>query len=99
MKTTAIIPVKRLETALGRLADVLPAADRRRLAEAMFLDAIAKLRQSRSIDSTMIVTSDDSVSRQARWLGHSVLEQAGDFGHSEAAAAGASAAIAEGAER
>jgi 2-phospho-L-lactate guanylyltransferase len=39
------------------------------------------------------------VARQARWFGHKVLEQKSDEGHSEAAAAGARAAMAEGAAR
>jgi 2-phospho-L-lactate/phosphoenolpyruvate guanylyltransferase len=99
MKTTAIIPVKRLETALGRLSEALPDPARRELAEAMFLDAITKLRRSRRLDSALIVTADDSVARQARWLGHSVLRQEDDEGHSEAAFAGARRAMEAGAER
>lgn len=99
MRTTAILPVKRLDKAHGRLAGTLPAQARRDLAEAMFLDAVAKLRRSHCIDSVLIVTADDAVARWARWLGHAVLLQAEDAGHSAAAAAGASAALVDGADR
>ncbi len=99
VQTTAILPFKRLTSALGRLADVLSPDERRRLAEAMFRDTLAKLRRARTVDHTIIVTADDAVARHAGWLGHSVLEQPGDHGHSRAAAAGARAALAEGAQR
>ena len=99
MKTTAILPVKRLDKAHGRLAAALPAPARRDLAEAMFLDTVTKLRHSRCIDSVLVVTADDAVARWARWLGHEVLLQGEDAGHSAAAAEGASAALAEGADR
>lgn len=78
---------------------MLSPAERRTLAEAMFRDTLAKLRRARKIDDSLVVTCDETVARHARWLGHSVLEQAGDFGHSQAAAAGARAALAASAER
>jgi len=99
LKTTAILPVKRLETAHGRLAEKVPAEARRRLAEAMFMDTLGKMRRSRRIDQTLVVTADPAVARHVRWMGHSVLRQPEDVGHSEAAVAGATAAVAEGAER
>jgi 2-phospho-L-lactate/phosphoenolpyruvate guanylyltransferase len=99
LHTTAIVPVKGLSAANERLNGALTAAERHRLAEALFLDLILKLPRSRSIDDVLIVTSDPSVARQARWFEHKVLVQDSDTGHSEAAAAGARAAMAEGAER
>jgi 2-phospho-L-lactate/phosphoenolpyruvate guanylyltransferase len=99
LHTTAVIPVKGLTSAKRRLEAALAPADRRRLAEAMFLDAITKLPRSRSLDHLLVVTSDPSVARQARWFGHWVLKQEADEGHSQAASAGARAAMAEGAER
>jgi 2-phospho-L-lactate guanylyltransferase len=99
VKTTAIIPVKRLDAALRRLEPVLAAAERERLAEALFLDLLSKLPRSRYIDESLIVTADPSVIRQARWLGHSVLEQEDDLGHSEAAMAGVAAMVEQGVER
>ena len=99
MQTTAIIPVKRLNTALRRLEGALGPADRERLAEALFLDVLTKLPRSRNITDSLIVTADPSVSRQARWLGHEVLEQPEDVGHSEAAMAGVETAKRAGADR
>lgn len=99
VQTTAILPIKRLASAHGRLADVLAPDERRLLAEAMFRDTLGKLRRARTIDDTLIVTADEAVARHARWLGHPVLEQAGDLGHSRAAAAGVRVALAEGAQR
>jgi len=99
VQTTAILPIKRLASAHGRLAGVLSPSERHRLAEAMFRDTLAKLRRARTIDDSLIVTADDAVARHAGWLGHDVLEQPGDLGHSAAAAAGARAALAAGAER
>ncbi len=99
MKTTAVIPIKRLDFAHERLSPSLDRAQRRRLAEAMLLDLLGKIRRCATIDDLLIVTSDDHVARQARWLGHTTLEQESDPGHSQAAAAGARAALEGGAER
>jgi 2-phospho-L-lactate guanylyltransferase len=99
LHTTAIVPVKGLSGANGRLKGILSPAERTRLAEALFLDLIVKLPRSRCIDDILIVTSDEAVARQARWFGHWVLVQDEDDGHSKAAIAGAHAAMAEGAER
>jgi 2-phospho-L-lactate guanylyltransferase len=99
LKTTAIVPVKGLSEANGRLNGTLSENERYSLAEALFLDLIVKLPRCRNIDDVLVVTADASVARQARWFGHQVLEQDSDQGHSEAAEAGAMAAMAEGAER
>jgi 2-phospho-L-lactate guanylyltransferase len=99
LHTTAIVPVKGLSTANARLDGLLSKGERTRLAEALFLDLIVKLPRSRCIDDVLVVTSDLSVARQTRWFGHQVLVQSRDPGHAEAAAAGARAAIANGAQR
>jgi 2-phospho-L-lactate guanylyltransferase len=99
LHTTAIVPVKGLSIANGRLDGTLTQDERNQLAEALFLDLIVKLPRSRCIDDVLIVTADASIARQARWFGHQVLVQDADEGHSEAAAAGARAAMAEGAKR
>jgi 2-phospho-L-lactate guanylyltransferase len=99
LRTTAIIPVKRLDSAHSRLADVLSKAQRSAVAQALFLDTLSKLRRCRKIDEILVVTADPWVMRHARWLGHEVLEQTGDLGHSEAAIAGTKKAMADGAER
>ena len=99
LHTTAIVPVKGLSAAHGRLNGLVTEDERTRLAEALFLDLIVKLPRSRCIDDVMVVTSDASIARQAGWFGHKVLVQEQDEGHAEAAAAGALAAMAEGAQR
>ena len=99
LPTTAIVPVKELTVANGRLDDLLSADERHRIAEALFLDLIVKLPRSRCIDDVLIVTADESIARQARWFGAKVLLQEADEGHSEAAVAGARAALADGAQR
>ena len=99
LHTTAIVPVKELTVANERLDGTLSPDERNRLAEALFLDLIMKLRRCRCLDDVLVVTADPSVERQARWFGNKVLLQKGDEGHSEAATAGAHAAMAEGADR
>jgi 2-phospho-L-lactate/phosphoenolpyruvate guanylyltransferase len=99
LHTTAIVPVKGLTVANGRLNGLLSEEERTRLAEALFLDLIVKLPRSRCIDDVLVVTADASIARQAGWFGHKVLVQEADIGHSEAAAAGAQAALAGGAQR
>jgi 2-phospho-L-lactate guanylyltransferase len=99
LQTTAVIPVKRLDSAHGRLVGAVEEPERRRLAESMFQDTLAKIRRCRTIGRTIIVTADEAVARHSRWLGHEVLMQDEDHGHSEAASAGARAAHASGAER
>jgi 2-phospho-L-lactate/phosphoenolpyruvate guanylyltransferase len=99
VQTTAIVPVKGLTVANGRLDGVLTPEERKRLAEALFLDLIVKLPRSRSIDDILVVTADQSIARQARWFGHKVLLQEEDPGHSEAASAGAQAAMGDGVDR
>jgi 2-phospho-L-lactate/phosphoenolpyruvate guanylyltransferase len=99
LKTIAILPVKRLDDAHERLQGVLPPEGRRRLAELLLVDTLSKLRRSRILDEVLVVTSDPTVERQARWFEHRILVQSEDAGHSQAAQAGAQAAIADGADR
>ena len=99
MKTTAILPVKRLGSAHSRLSGALDAVERAQLAEAMFLDTLHKLRRARTIDETIVVTADEAVARHSKWLGHRVLIRAEDHGHSEDAIAGARRAADLGADR
>ena len=97
--TTAILPIKRLDSAKRRLAGAIDDAARTSLVEAMFFDVLAKLRHCKRLDEIIVVTADDRIKRSARWLGVDVLDQEGDSGHSEAAAAGIRAAVARGADR
>jgi 2-phospho-L-lactate guanylyltransferase len=97
--TTAILPIKRVDSAKQRLGEVLDAASRAKLVETMFLDVLAKLRRCKHVQEVLVVTADDRIKRTARWLGADVLDQDGDAGHSRAAAAGVRAAVARGADR
>ena len=99
MKTIGVVPVKGLTEAHGRLADVLSESERAQLADALFDDLLAKLSRSRCLDDVLIVTSDPTLARQARWRDYGVLWQDEDAGHSHAAAAGARNAMEDGAER
>jgi 2-phospho-L-lactate guanylyltransferase len=99
VNTIAVVPVKGFSRANERLGSVLTEAERNRLAETLFLDLIMKLPRSRYIDEILVVTADPYAARQARWFGHKVLLQESDEGHSQAASAGARAALANGAER
>jgi len=99
LKTTAIIPVKRLDDANQRLADVLTCEERRAVAQALLSDTVAKLRRSRYLDDLLVVTSDPDVIRHLDWVGVRVLKRAQDNGHSEAAMAGVAVAMENGAER
>jgi 2-phospho-L-lactate guanylyltransferase len=96
LRTAAVIPVKRLDSAHERLAEAVSEADRARLAEALFHDLLSKIRRCKRIDRVLIVTADERVARHARWLGHEVVLEAEDGGHAEAASAGARAAAARG---
>lgn len=99
MKTTAVIPVKRLDAANERLREALAPEERTRLAEAMLLDTLSKLRRCKVLNALLVVTSDPFVERHARWMEHEVLLQSEDSGHPAAAEAGAAAAKADGADR
>src|SRR3954451_20332409 len=99
LHTTAIVPVKGLSVANGRLDGTLSEDERNRLAEALFLDFIVKVPRSRCIDDVLVVTAPAPIARQGGWFGNKVLIQDADEGHSEAAAAGARAAMAEVAQR
>lgn len=94
LSTAAVIPVKRFADAHARLAESVSAEDRKRLAEALFLDMLSKIRRSKRIDHMFVVTADEVAARSARWLGHEVLLQEADEGHSQAAVAGVREALA-----
>ena len=100
MNTVGILPVKRFDAAHSRLAGLLGPEQRSRLAEATFLDALGKLRQSRRLDEIVVVTADPSVARHTRWLGNQLVEQSEDSGHStRRQGAGVRAALELGADR
>jgi 2-phospho-L-lactate guanylyltransferase len=73
VSTAAVIPVKPISRALGRLGAVLRPMERRELQAAMLADILDACRQSVAVDETFVVTGDRSVGDIARSSGASVL--------------------------
>jgi 2-phospho-L-lactate guanylyltransferase len=65
----AVVPVKRLGYALGRLSGVLHRADRRVLQSAMLGDVLSALAGSARIDEIVVVTSDHRARAVAESVG------------------------------
>jgi 2-phospho-L-lactate guanylyltransferase len=70
---SAVIPVKRLDRALGRLSGVLPREARRELQEAMLTDVLAACAGARRMREVIVVTADPHAramarAHGARWL-------------------------------
>lgn len=100
MTTFAVLPVKRLPQAKQRLGEALPAGTRRALAEAMLTDVLIALRRTKSLDATLVVTGDETVSALAGGYDVSgVVSDRDDAGHNEAAMLGLRAARERGADR
>lgn len=73
MSAAAVIPVKPIGRALGRLSSVLVPDERRALQEAMLADLLDACRESTRIDATFVVTSDPVAGALARTAGALVL--------------------------
>jgi 2-phospho-L-lactate guanylyltransferase len=73
MTTAAVIPVKPIERALGRLASVLSPAERRELQAAMLLDLLDACRTSAAVALTFVVTADAEAAELSRAGGARVL--------------------------
>jgi 2-phospho-L-lactate/phosphoenolpyruvate guanylyltransferase len=99
VKTLAILPVKSFGAAKQRLADSLGAGSRQALAQAMFADVLSSLRRVPELDEIVVVTSDRSAESAAAADRVSVLRDADEAGHSEAAMIGIRHALAEGYDR
>ena len=67
MRTAAVLPVKSFGSAKERLASALGAGSRQALAQAMFLDVLATLRRTRSIDQ-IVIAIHQALDRQAYFL-------------------------------
>jgi 2-phospho-L-lactate guanylyltransferase len=93
----AVVPVKALDDAKQRLADVLPPEARRRLMLVMLHDVLATLRQVACLGPVLVVTPDMHVAELAQRSGARVLREACGQGHSVAVAAGFAHARAHGA--
>jgi 2-phospho-L-lactate guanylyltransferase len=94
MRTIAILPVKSLGAAKQRLGGLLGAGSRRALAQAMFLDVMASLRQVPELDAIAVVTADSVAQDAARHERVVVLEDGSEDGQSAAAGIGIRHALA-----
>jgi 2-phospho-L-lactate guanylyltransferase len=99
MRTAAILPVKRFAYAKQRLGASVADPLRLDLARAMVGDVLAALQACRSIDLTIVVTSEESVATAARHQGALVVEDSAEDGQSAAARLGLKRALAEDARR
>jgi 2-phospho-L-lactate guanylyltransferase len=97
LKSTAVLPVKRLYAAKQRLAAGLGGEQRRTLAEAMVADVLEAIGEARTIERTIVVSGDPVVQELAAAAGAEVVPDPEDAGHVEAARAGIARAELEGA--
>lgn len=97
MKSTAVLPVKRLYAAKQRLAAGLGGEQRRTLAEAMVADVLEAIGEARTIERTIVVSGDPVAQELAAAAGAAVVPDPEDAGHVEAARAGIARAEVEGA--
>jgi len=98
VSTVAILPIKEFNAAKSRLASAIGLGHRRALSEAMYSDVLTAVRRSPSIDRIIVVTRDINATQIASGHGITVLDDHGES-HSEAAAQGVAAAIAQSATR
>jgi 2-phospho-L-lactate guanylyltransferase len=95
VRTLAVLPVKRFETAKARLAAGLGAAARVALAEAMFADVLVAIRGASKADGALVVTADERAAVAAREHGADTLRDPVEAGQSAAAVAGIERALAQ----
>ncbi len=99
MRTAAILPVKRFAHAKQRLGASVADPLRADLARAMVGDVLVALGETAAIERTIVVTSEDSVSAAARYLGALVVEDTAEESQSAAVTLGVERALAEGFQR
>jgi len=93
----ALVPVKNLQDAKQRLADVLSAGERRALFCAMLEDVLSVLCHCQGLAGVMLVTRDPEARVLAARYGARVLEEEENRGHTAASSFGARALAEEGA--
>jgi 2-phospho-L-lactate guanylyltransferase len=96
----ALVPVKSLTSAKGRLGASISAVEREALTRAMLADMAEALAAARCVDRTYVLSADAEVLRAAAELGAAPLvEEAGAGGLNRAVAAAAERLAAEGVSR
>jgi 2-phospho-L-lactate guanylyltransferase len=98
LKATAILPVKRFAAAKQRLAPGMGATHRAELASAMLEDVLDAIGAARSIERTIVVSSEPRAERVATACGAEPIADPDAGGHSGAALAGIERARQLGAE-
>jgi 2-phospho-L-lactate/phosphoenolpyruvate guanylyltransferase len=99
LKATAVLPVKRFAAAKQRLAPGMGSTHRAELAAAMLEDVLEAIGAARSIERTIVVTSEPRAVELASATGAEVVPDPDEGGHSGAALAGIARAQQLGAER
>jgi 2-phospho-L-lactate/phosphoenolpyruvate guanylyltransferase len=97
LKATAVLPVKRFAAAKRRLATGIDDERRIALIEAMLGDVLEAIAAARSVERTIVVTSEPRAAEAATAIGAEVVPDPGEGGHSGAALAGIDQALASGA--
>jgi len=98
LKATAVLPVKRFGAAKQRLAPGMGATHRAELAAAMLEDVLEAIGAARSIEQTVVVTSEPRAIELAGKGGSELVADPEEGGHSGAALAGVARARELGAE-
>ena len=98
MSTLAVLPIKRLDAAKGRLDPAVSSRSRRDLAAAMAADVLDALGQVGGLAGVIAVTGDVEVARAAAAAGAETVEDPRDAGQSAAAQMGISRALDRGAD-
>ena len=99
MRTAAILPVKSFARAKQRLGASVADPLRADLARAMVGDVLVALSETASIERTIVITREDSVSAAARYVGALVVEDTAEESQSAAVGLGVERALVEGFER
>ena len=99
MRTAAILPVKRFARAKQRLSASVAEELRRELVGAMVADVLDALAQARTIERTIVVTSEPTAASVALEQGAIVVEDQAEAGQSAAATLGVQRALRDGVER
>ena len=97
MKATAVLPVKRFDAAKQRLAGGIDDERRQALAAAMVADVLEAIGEARTIERTIVVSSEPVALDLAAGAGAEVVPDPDDGGHVGAALAGIARAEAKGA--
>jgi len=84
MKVSALIPVKGFRNAKQRLSPLLGAADREKLAEAMFRDVLREVMRARGLEAAFVVTGNDKIAEIAAALGAAVIREPAETGETGA---------------